>query len=383
MTMATGTSLSCDTALAAAAVLDCLDELAALAEAPGAASGIVQHPHWLLYELDSRGADATPHVVIARSPDGRIAGYAPFLLEQHTARVAFGTRQIAVYRGRVLRLLGSGVVALPHAREAVESAIAQALKSDTSATVMRIQETVLPNTFAAQLARAPGRFSSVQANLLDQLNWKIRPQGSVAAYLAALGAKRRNDLTRRLRNVYKKLGPHASLRVFDAPGQIAEYGRLMNQVYARSWHAAVQPIDWEQPARLAVFEQLAREQQVIGHVMMLDERPIAYVHGYRIGGSYLLDDTGYDEEFAALGIGSALVFQSVQDLIERHPDETIDFGYGDNQYKRLLADQQTPCASLYIVRGLGPALRFRLIVPLRWLYRRGRAMVLRLRQKKR
>lgn len=381
MTMDSGALLSCDTALAAAAIRDQRDELAVLAETNGAVSSIVQHPDWLLYELESRGVLASPYVIVARAQDGRVVGYAPFLVERHLARVAFGARQIPVYRSRTLRLLGSGVVALPHEREAAESAIATVLKNDATARIIRIQETVLPNALATALAKGRKYFSCRQANLLEQLNWKIQPQASLAAYLADLGAKRRNDLTRRLRNVYKRLGPQATLRIFDMPEQIEEYGRLMNEVYARSWHAAELAIDWERPARRGLFETLASKQHVIGHMLMLGERPIAYVHGYRIGGSYLLDDTGYDEEFSALGVGSALVFQAVQDLIERHPDEWIDFGYGDNQYKRVLADQQTPCGSLYLVRGLGPALCFRMIVPLRWLYRNARTMVLRMRKK--
>ncbi len=115
----------------------------------------------------------------------------------------------------------------------------------------------------------------------------------------------------------------------------------MNQVYARSWHADAVTIDWEQPERRALFARLAAKGQLVGHILMLGDRPIAYVHGYRLGGRYVLDDTGYDEEFSSLGIGSSLVFQAIQDLIERHPGEVIDFGYGDNQYKRVLANRQT------------------------------------------
>jgi CelD/BcsL family acetyltransferase involved in cellulose biosynthesis len=192
-----------------------------------------------------------------------------------------------------------------------------------------------------------------------------------------MDSKRRNDLTRRLRSVYKKLGEQAQLRIFDAAEQVDEYCALMNQVYARSWHASAQAIDWQLPARRQLFVRLAEEGRVIGHVLMLGGRPIAYVHGYRLGGRYVLDDTGYDEEFASLGVGSALVFQAIGDLFERYPGETIDFGYGDNQYKRVLANRQMPCGSLYVVRGVGASARFALVKPLRWAYRFARGVLAR------
>jgi hypothetical protein len=310
------------------------------------------------------------HLVVASNGLGQVIGYAPFLVEQHRAQLALGKYRISIYRGRTLRLLGAGVVALPDDRSMVETMIASALQRDRSVRVMRIQETELPNRFAAALSHGKQTFASIQSNLLDQLNWVIQPQASSAAYLATLGSKRRNDLTRRLRNVYKKLGDQAELRLFDRAEQVDEYAALMNQVYARSWHASAQAIDWELPARRSLFQQLAAGGQVIGHMLMLGGRPIAYVHGYRLGGRYLLDDTGYDEEFASLGVGSALVFQAVQDLLDRYPGEVIDFGYGDNQYKRVLADRQTACGSLYLVRGLLPRLCFGMIAPVRRLYRR-------------
>lgn len=358
----------------AAGLRSCRDELARLAETPGAASSIVQHPDWLLYELESRGAAAAPHVVVASDGAGRVIGYAPLLAHQHDARLALGQHQLSIYRGRALRLLGSGVVATAADRKQAERAIASALQLDRSVRVLRIQEAELPNSLALALSDGLQRFNVVAFNLLDQLSWTIPPQASSAAYLAAMDAKRRNDLTRRLRNVYKKLGEQGELKIYQAPASMDEYCRLMNQVYARSWHAQAVPTDWELPARRALLSRLADDQRVIGHLLMLGPRPIAYVHGYRLGGRYVLDDTGYDEEFAALGIGSALVFQAVLDLLDRFPGERIDFGYGDNQYKRVLASEQKPCGSLYIVRGVGASARFRLVQPLRWIYRNIRRM---------
>lgn len=362
--------LSCTVLGCAIALRASRPELARLAEAPGAASGIVQHPDWLAFELAWRGSEAILHLVVASNGLGQVIGYAPCLIEPHRAQLVLGTRRISIYRGRTLRLLGAGVVALPADRPVAEQMIAGALRRDPSVHVVRIQETALPNRFAAALSQGKRAFTTVRANLLDQLNWAIEPQASSAAYLAGLGSKRRNDLTRRLRNVYKKLGDQAELRVFDRAEQIDEYAALMNQVYARSWHAEAQAVDWELAARRELFRQLASGQQLIGHMLMLGERPIAYVHGYRLGGRYLLDDTGYDEAFASLGVGSALVFQAVQDLLDRYPGEVIDFGYGDNQYKRVLADRQAACGSLYLVRGVLPRLCFGIIAPVRRAYQR-------------
>lgn len=372
MTTSHSSPTSCETHTDTVALTRLRNELAQLAEAPHAASAIVQHPDWLLFEIESRGQAASPYVVVVRNRGGRIIGYAPFLRESRRARIALGSIGITLYRGDMLRLLGDRVVSTPEDRHAAEGAIIAALKADPSIRVIYIQETILPNALATTLSSAAQRFRTVYWNLLDQINWTIQAQPSAQAWLAAMSSKQRNDLARRLRKMYKKLGEQAQLRTFETPADMDEYCRLLNALYPESWQAAMKPIDWQLASRRALFKHLAQQQQIIGHVLMLGERPIAYVHGYRLGGHYLLDETGYDSEFATLGVGSSLVFQAVQDLLDRHPGETIDFGYGDNQYKRVLATQATPCGSLYLVRGVVARICFGMIAPLRGLYRGAR-----------
>lgn len=365
--------LSCSVIGCAIALAESRTELVRLAETPGAACSIVQHPDWLAFELAWRGPAAVPHLVVASNGLGQVIGYAPFLAEAvHNVRLSLGSRRILLYRGKVLRMLGDGVVAMPADRELAEQLIAGALRRDRDVRVIRIQESDLPNSLASAMGQGQHRFATVRMNLVDQIAWNITPRPSSAAYLAQLDGKRRNDLTRRLRNVYKKLGDQAKLRIFTEPSQVVEYTALMNRVYARSWHAAAQPIDWEMPERRALFQRLAEDRHWVGHMLMLGERPIAYVHGYCLGGRYVLDDTGYDDEFASLGVGSSLVFEAVMDLLDRYPGVMVDFGYGDNQYKRVLADRQRECGSLYLARGVLPRLALSMAGVARWGYRQAR-----------
>jgi len=365
--------LSCSVIGCAIALAESRTELVRLAETPGAACSIVQHPDWLAFELAWRGPTTMLHLVLASNGLGQVIGYAPFLAEAvHNVRLSLGSRRVLLYRGKVLRMLGDGVVALPADRELAEQLIAGALQRDGDIRVVRIQESDLPNSLARAMGQGQRPFATVSMNLVEQVARSIAPQASSAAYLAQLDGKRRNDLTRRLRNVYKKLGGQTVLRIFNEPDQVVEYTALMNRVYARSWHAEVLPIDWEMPERRALFRRLAEDRHWIGHLLMRGERPVAYVHGYILGARYVLDDTGYDEEFASLGIGSALVFETVLDLLDRYPGVTIDFGYGDNQYKRVLADRQRECGSLYLARGMWPRLGLSMVSLVRWGYRQAK-----------
>ncbi|MGY3231310.1 hypothetical protein ACVWWJ_002794 [Luteibacter sp. HA06] len=344
------------------------DELAAVAELPGAASGIVQHPDWIAFEVDSRHDGTVPHVIVVRDTAGHVIGYAPLLAIMHTARLDLAGRRVRLYKGAALRLLGAGIVAAEADRDTVGLVVTRQLMGDNDVSVVRIQEADLPNRFAEALSRGGG-FRTVAAHLLDQVQWSIEPQASSEAWLASFDKKKRGDLTQRVGRAYRKLGGDAALQTFDRPEDMPAYCRLMNEVYARTWHHADLPTDWEAAERVALFTRLAAAGQLIGHVVVKEGRPLAYVHGYLLGGTYLVDDLGYDEEVAKVGIGSVATFQAIRALIDRFPGLRVSFGYGDNQYKRLLSTRSEPCGSLYVVRSSGATAGFRMYAPVRWLYR--------------
>ncbi|MGF6496025.1 CelD/BcsL family acetyltransferase involved in cellulose biosynthesis [Luteibacter sp. 621] len=344
------------------------DEMAALAETPGGCDGIVQHPDWIAYEVESRDDGTAPHVVIVRDSTGRMVGYAPLLAVNHTARLDLAGRRVRVYHGAALRMLGAGVVAAADERSTVMLAVVRQLHGDANVRVMRIQESPLPNPFAQALGSG-GDMRLVPANLLEQVQWTIQGQPSSEAWLAQMDKKRRTDLTQRVGRAYRKLGGDAALHTFDTPDAMPEYCRLMNEVYARTWHHDDLPTRWDDPLRVALFQKLAASGHIIGHIVLREGKPLAYVHGYRVAGTYLVDDLGYDEEIARVGIGSVAVFQAIKALLDRFPGERVSFGYGDNQYKRLLATHSEPCGSLYVVRSTGATAGFHAYAPVRWLYR--------------
>jgi CelD/BcsL family acetyltransferase involved in cellulose biosynthesis len=344
------------------------DEMAAIAEQPGGCDGIVQHPDWIAYEVESRTDGTAPHVVVVRDGAGRMVGYAPLLAIRHIARLDLAGRRVSLYRGAALRMLGAGVVCAAEDRATVSIAIVRQLHGDANIRVLRIQESVLPNPFAGALGQG-GDMRVIPANLLEQVQWTIRDQASSDAWLAQMDKKRRTDLTQRVGRAYRKLGGDAALHTFDTPEAMPEYCRLMHEVYARTWHHDDLPTQWDDPLRVALFQRLAASGLIIGHVVVRDGKPLAYVHGYRVAGTYLVDDLGYDEEVSKVGIGSVAVFQAIKALLDRFPGEQVSFGYGDNQYKRLLATHCEPCGSLYIVRATRATAGFRMYAPVRWLYR--------------
>lgn len=320
-----------------------------LADDPATGHRVVQHPDWIDFELLMRGAQARPAIVLVLR-DGEPLGYAPILRQVGTTSVELGPLRIPVRAGPYHRLLGADVVARPEHRGIVRGEVARVLREEAGCRVLHVQETPLPSALADAVCAAGG-FRAIQSNPSPQLIWSIAAPGSVDAYLKGFSSKRRKSLQSRSRGVRRDLGGEVDIACFDSAGGVDAYCRQLATVYARSWHAAAAPIDWEAAPLRAVLARLAGDGRLLGYILSVGGRPLAYVHGYHTGGIYEVDNIGYDQDYARHGVGSMLVFEAMLDFFARHPGSGVDFGYGHNVYKRVLANRSEQAGSLFLARG--------------------------------
>jgi CelD/BcsL family acetyltransferase involved in cellulose biosynthesis len=69
--------------------------------------------------------------------------------------------------------------------------------------------------------------------------------------------------------------------------------------------------------------------------------PVAFEFGTQWQGTYVAEETGYDRALAECSPGTVLLYRYLDDLISRDPPRRLDFGPGDGEYKRLVANRQT------------------------------------------
>jgi len=83
-------------------------------------------------------------------------------------------------------------------------------------------------------------------------------------------------------------------------------------------------------------------------VLFINGEAAAFQLGVHYGKDYMLAQIGFDPKWTPFQIGTVLFLKVLEDLCADPDIESIDFGFGDADYKRSYADKQWREASVYI-----------------------------------
>jgi hypothetical protein len=147
-----------------------------------------------------------------------------------------------------------------------------------------------------------------------------------ASYLSARPSVLQNTW-RRKGAALQKSHRTAFETAFDVEGFI----RVYDEVYARSWKEP-EPFPDFMPALLRVAAELG----ALRHgVLMADEKPIAAQFWIVWQGHAIIFKLAYDKDWSKFSPGTLLTMHMVKEVLERDRVRELNFGRGDDDYKKL------------------------------------------------
>jgi CelD/BcsL family acetyltransferase involved in cellulose biosynthesis len=85
-------------------------------------------------------------------------------------------------------------------------------------------------------------------------------------------------------------------------------------------------------------------------VLARGDEPIAFVVGTQESGVYHYEHPAYDPSWGAYNPGTVLLHRMLEDLFAYDRPAQLDFGPGENEYKRLYSNRAEDAASVLVVR---------------------------------
>jgi hypothetical protein len=104
------------------------------------------------------------------------------------------------------------------------------------------------------------------------------------------------------------------------------------------------------PAERRYWERVASLGALRGYILEQGEQPLAFILGVQWGGCFVLEEIGYNSAHAKSSPGNVLHFRMLEDLISCDTPAVLDFGYGDNEYKRLFGNHQSMSGPVILAR---------------------------------
>ncbi len=127
------------------------------------------------------------------------------------------------------------------------------------------------------------------------------------------------------------------LEEFKTGDSVARFLKFVEEIYPRTWQGRTFGPRVRNARHLEI---LADHGWLRGFVLFEKEKAIAFVLGFQYDGTYIYEEPGYDSEATAKSPGFTLLSMLLEHVFKENPPTVFDFGFGDNQYKRVFSTEQ-------------------------------------------
>lgn len=177
-----------------------------------------------------------------------------------------------------------------------------------------------------------------------QTRWLIQFPRCGDDYWKQFSSKTRYNFRRQ-----KRLFEH-SWEVVREPSQVALFLREASAISVRSWQGRrIGPRVRGDGAEIQHFRRLAEISALRCYLLRSGDQPAAFAIGTQWQGRFVLEEIGYDPQFAKYSPGTVLLLNMLDDMLQIDRPELFDFGLGDGEYKRLFGNQAHLSGSLLVV----------------------------------
>jgi hypothetical protein len=335
-----------------AAITDVLPELRDLARARSSSCLFFQDPDVFLADARYFGKDRTPFVVLVRRGDTLVCS-AMCRAERGGFRLKFSVVSLVNVPVRRVSILGSDFV---YARGEDPVVLARAALGAIDARggfdIGVLGEMREPSPITEALATPVGSLSLELASSEKQIVHRLNLPATLEQYLASLGTKKRNN---RKRSLKRWTGdPDVALEEFRSVEDVSTFLHALDRLFPLTWQAKTFGTHARNtPEERGFLETVARLGWFRSYLLTIKGEPVGFVLGYQHLGVYYHEETGYDLSHSERKPGIALNLLLIERLFAKDPPQSIDFGFGDNEYKQAVSNQEIPAISAFLARTRG------------------------------
>ena len=287
---------------------------------------------------------SSPCVVVVES-DAGIQCVAPCSCRERSYPLRLGLVQVAASRARILKIHGdtfvhaTGADVRANTRIVLDALASPGMDWD----FMLLENLPVPSPMwdhFHDVGACVGTLSmDVLPGRMQKVSWLDLP-ASFEKYLASMASDTRYNLLRRRRKLEAEAGGRMELLRTTRPDQVPLFIEQADRVSAQSWQAAALGMAGHSNETERIrLTRIAEAGWLRSYVLQCGGVPVAFVLGYQYGDAYYHDETAYDQSWAKWGPGTVLNLMLIEDLFGENRPAVLDFGFGDNEYKRVFGSR--------------------------------------------
>ena len=312
--------------------------------------GIIDHdPEWLAAKS---GKNKSFKVFIIFSEKGKIAGYAPFFV--HPSSLSFEVFGISLFTYRIQRYC---ITACPLMHPGYHSTVLLEKLLLTIRDSLGRREAIFGLGIELQ--------SDFGRTLLDshklKKNYLVFPSGRTyhrryiilpkdsETYICSLGKTNRKRMKQAQRRLKMNNELSSSTFIYTDPEKVPELLELLEKVSRKTYQHNLLNLGVKNDIETQRTLTLAAENGWLrSYVLICNDEPIAFKHGYLYKDIFFSVSVGYDPKWSNWSAGKIIHMDAIHDLIQIGVKK-FDFMYGDSEYKKSLSNSSRIEQNFYII----------------------------------
>ncbi|WP_437313459.1 GNAT family N-acetyltransferase [Sorangium sp. So ce385] len=282
---------------------------------------------------------------------GTLVGAAPFLLQEWTWRCRLGYLSVGAFPVRRAVLCGTDWLA-PDAPAEQEALLQAFLSAEVPYQMIFIEGLPVASDLLRLLQSSPQVRREFWVDTLAGVTPRrlVDLPGSFEAYLAKFSGRTRRTLRYKVKRLRGAMTHGLRLQRVTRKEELPRFLEQAGIVAARSWQGRCLGQSVDEEAALRKLEAFAERGWLRGYLLLDGDAPVAFVIGLLDEGTYYYERVGYDPAWAAYQPGTVLLLMILEDLCADGVPRTLDFGYGDSEYKRLFSTRSYDELTVRLVR---------------------------------
>lgn len=306
--------------------------------------GVTASPEW--FQMMADGGDPEAAVAVLASERG-FQAVIPLFASSWTVDIRFGGRRLLNKTLKVLRA-GGGDPIVRDASAADLRSVWRHVFSERPDIQGILFDRVQCGPRHETLVASAGCFTRFRVACVSPRmpHYRLMLPPTLADARALRSAETLRKIERRERALARETGAVVSLVEIRQPGDWAPFASELEKMMSRTWQAE----------RLGHGFSLEGMATVASHgwlrsfVLMVGAEPAAFALCYQGGGALVYDQIGYNRRWARHSPGTLLLHRLIERLYEHECPACLDFGEGDAEYKRNLANHQVEVQAMAIMR---------------------------------
>jgi len=309
----------------------------------------------------------SPLIVVFKNQNGDIKCIAPCVIETGKFKLQFSVIRLPSPKARILKIYGNALIFAP---DVIQDHVIKCF-FDLLTTRMNHFDYLyfdnlsvnnpLWNYIQHHFSRPskPFLFSNASPKM-EKVRFTKLPE-SYDAWINSMGKKKRYNMKRTTRLLQEAFNHNVKLECVTDPEQVQSFLDQLDTLYNKTWQAKSMG-HWARNSaeQLRYFTEIAKNKWLRSYLLKADQKPIAFLVAYQYCDVLEYMELGYDPEFSPLSPGGVLNNLLFEDLFAHNPPKILDFGFGENQYKRVLGNADYDACAAYLT----PPGKWRFVVSL-------------------